>query len=109
MAKEYEIEELENMAEEEELEERYITMADENGVESDFVIDMYIPIDGVTYVVMYKLDENGEVDVEDDVYAFRAVFEDEELANLEEISDEEVAKVGAEYERILKELEAEEN
>lgn len=98
MEKDIKNEELEAMQDFEE-EPEVITMADEDGNESQYLVDMYLTIEDKTYVVMYKLGENGDVE-EEDAYAFRAVFEDEELVSLEELSDLEIVAVGAKYEEI---------
>lgn len=103
MEKEIKNEELEAMQEFEE-EPEVIAMADEEGNESQYIVDMYLNIGDNTYVVMYKIDENGDVE-EEDAYAFKAIFEDEELVKLEELTDAEIVAVGEKYEQICKEQE----
>ena len=105
MEKDIKDEELEAMQDIEEEDWEVIAMADENGNESQFVVEMYIELEGKTYAIMHKLTEENEIDDEDGVYAFRAEFEDEELTKLEEIDDEEIAMVGQKYEEICKEME----
>lgn len=100
MDKDLRNEELEAMQDFEE-EPEVIAMADEEGNESQYLVDMYLNIGDKTYVVMYKLNENGDVE-EEDAYAFRAVFVDEELERLEELTDEEIVAVGEKYEEICK-------